>query len=194
MPIELNEWFLRNSGRGMHWYLRRLSGPETLACGIRQPGPWFPKEFLFELFPALNRPRELNPDTSFDLHIDSHDHHRRARAVWHNSKLHSGTRDETRLYEQGGPVSALKDPESTGASVVFAFSEATPDSEAACNVWVCRNASDEDEVDSWYGPIEPGIGVAVIPHPDTVSDFTSGSMRNNYWFERSETPSARGIH
>ncbi len=185
MPLDVNEWFLLHSGQGMHWYLKRLSGTETLANGSRQPGPWFPKEFLFALFPALNRPRELNPETRFDLYIDSHDDHRKVRAVWYNSRFHSGTRDETRCCELGGPASALQAPESTGALVVFAFSEASPDGEAACHAWVSRNASDEDQIENWFGPIEPGMGIAVIPHPDTVSDFASGTRRKNYWFELS---------
>ena len=178
MPITVTEWLLRHTGLGIHWYLKRLSGNDTLANGVRQAGLRLPKQFLFGLFPALDRPEVLNPDTWFDLHIDSHNDHRRVRAVWYNSKFHSGNRDETKIREKCGRVSALLDPESTGALAVFAFSEATPERGTLCRAWVSQNVSEEDLIEDWIGPIEPGRGIACAPHPDTVSDYANAEKRS----------------
>lgn len=177
MPMNVTEWLLLHSGRGIHWYLKRLSGNDTLATGARQAGLCLPKQFLFGLFPALSRPEVLNPDTWFDLYIDSHDDHRRVRAVWYNSKFHSGNRNETKMREQRGRVSALLDSESTGALAVFAFSEAASEREPVCHAWVCPNVSDEDLIENWTGPIEPGRGIVWIPHPDTVSNYANAKKR-----------------
>ena len=177
MPMNVTEWLLLHSGRGIHWYLKRLSGSDTLANGTRQAGLCLPTQFLFGLFPSLNRPEVLNPYTWFELYIDSHGDHRRVRAVWYNSKFHSGKRNETKIREQRGPVSALLDPESTGALAVFAFSEATPVREPVCHAWVSQNVSDEDLIENWIGPIEPGRGVGCVPHPDTVSDYANAEKR-----------------
>ncbi len=189
MPIDLQEWLDGHSRRGMHWYVKRLSGNDTLANGTHQAGPYLPKRFLFGLFPALDRPDAVNPDTWLDLYIDSHDDHRRVRAVWYNNRFRSGTRDETRITGLGGHASALLDPESTGAVVVFAFSEATPVSEAQCNVWVCRNESDEELMESRIGPVEPGTSTLLVPHPDTDSDFAAKKFRKDCWLDPSEIPS-----
>jgi hypothetical protein len=189
MPIDLQEWLRIHASRGRYWYLKRLSGNDTLANGTHQAGPYLPKQFLFSLFPALNRPEVLNPDTWFDLLIDSHDDHRRLRAIWYNNKLHSGTRNETRITGLGGHTSALLNPENTGALVLFAFSQATADSEATCHLWVCRNLSDENLIEDRFGPIEPGTSTVLIPHSDTVSDFAPGRPLKKCWLEPSEIPS-----
>ena len=189
MLIDLEQWLETHSSQGTHWYLKRLSGNDTLANGTHQAGPYLPKQLLFALFPILNRPNVLNPDTWFYLSIDSHDDLRRVRAVWYNNKFHSGTRNETRITGLGGHASALLDPESTGAVVVFAFTAATPDNEVKCNVWVCRSESDEELIEGRIGPIEPGTSTLLIPHPDTVSDFASKPIRRDCWLEPSEIPS-----
>ena len=155
---------------------------------LTKPARTCQSQFLFELFPELDKPEELNPDTRFDIHIDSHDDRRRARAVWYNNKFRSGTRNETRITGLGGQASALLDPESTGALVVFVFSEATPDSEPKCHAWVCRNESEEDLVESRIGPVEPGVSTVLIPHPDTVSAYRSGTLRRDCWLESTQVP------
>ena len=189
MPVDLQEWLDDHSGRGVHWYLKRLSGNDTLANATHQAGPYLPKRFLFGLFPVLKQPEKLNPDTRIDLYIDSHDDHRRVRAVWYNNKLHSKTRNETRVTGLGGRASALLDPDNTGALVLFAFLESTPSKEPVCNVWVCRNETEEDLIEDRIGPVEPGTSTVLIPHPDTVSDFVSGRRRKDCWLDPSEIPS-----
>ena len=189
MPIELQEWIDIHSGRGVHWYVKRLSGNDTLANRAHQAGPYLPKQFLFTIFPVLNIPEQLNPDTRFDLYIDSHDDHRLARAVWYNNKFHSGTRNETRITGLGGRASALLDPESTGAIALFAFSESTLDKKPECHIWVCRNEFDEIQIEDRIGPVDPGISNVLIPHPETVSDIDAKALRTDCWLDSNEIPS-----
>lgn len=158
MPLlDVSDWLDWYSGPRYVWYVKRLSGNDTLANGSHQAGPYIPKEFLFRVLPALHCPDVLNPDVRFNLYIDSHADHRTARAVWYNNRLHnnpSSGRNEARLTNLGGASSALLDPESTGALVAFAFSVGGDDGE--CHVWVCRHGTEEDQVEDRIGPVPPG--------------------------------------
>jgi hypothetical protein len=137
------------------WYIKRLSGNDTLANGTHQAGPYIPKDFLFTLFPSLNQPEAENPDVWFELIIDSHTDRRRVRAVWYNNRLRGGTRNETRITQLGG-ATLLLDPESTGALTVFAFFLDENHEAESCHVWVCRMETEEDLVEERVGPVEPG--------------------------------------
>ena len=119
---DLTDW-MNEYGRPSHiWYAKRLAANDTRATKAHQAGPYIPKEFLFQVFPSLHQPTTKNPDHRFDLYIDSHADHQRARAIWYNNRLtDDGTRNETRLTGFGGEKSALLDPDSTGALVVMAF-------------------------------------------------------------------------
>ena len=119
---DLTDWMDENTGPQVFWYVKRLSGNDTLANGTHQAGPYIPREVLFKIFPSMNRPLVENPNKWFDLRIDSHGDARNVRAVWYNSKVrNAGTRNETRLTNFGGAESALLDPESTGSLAIFAF-------------------------------------------------------------------------
>ena len=107
---DLGDWLSEWLEDGGVWYLKRLSGNDTLANESHQAGPYIPKDILFELFPDLDRPDQKNPDVWLDAYIDSHSDHRHVRAIWYNNKLHGGTRNETRLTNWGGGASALLDP------------------------------------------------------------------------------------
>ena len=155
---DLVDWLDAHADPSFLWYIKRLSGNDTLANGSHQAGPYIPKEFMFSVFPAINHPKEKNPDVWFDLRIDSHAGHCKARAIWYNNKLHGkpkGGRNETRITQLGGRSSALLDPESTGALAVFAF-ELVGGAAGACHVWVCRNAAEEELIEDRVGPVEPG--------------------------------------
>lgn len=153
---DLPNWLDEYSAPGIFWYIKRLSGNDTLANGSHQAGPYLPKPVFFRLFPRLEGVTDDNPDAWFDLFIDSHPNVRRVRAVWYNNKLRGGTRDEMRVTNLGGAASALLDPESTGALAVFAFGYGDDGHEVACNVWVCRNGLEEDLIEQKIGPVEPG--------------------------------------
>lgn len=145
------------SGPRALWYAKRLSGNDTLANGTHQAGPYIPREVLFNVLPALDRPDLHNPDTELLLRIDSHGHRdRTVRAIWYNNLLHGGTRNEARVTGFGGRRSPLLDPDSTGAIAVFAFVSSPRGTAAQCHVWVCRSAAEEDLFEQRLGPLEPG--------------------------------------
>ncbi len=159
--MELSDWVAEVSNSDFIWYVKRLSGNDTLANGSHQAGPYIPKDFLFDIFPLLNRKEIKNPDLWFDLYVDSHTDCRRIRAIWYNNKFHGNPkrgRDEARLTNFGGQDSPLLDPESTGALSVFAFELDSNREAVSCHVWVCRHETEEDFIENRIGPVEPGAG------------------------------------
>ena len=168
MPLaDLGDWMDENSGSHIVWYVKRLSANDTLANGSHQAGPYIPKEFLFDIFPSINRPEAENPDTWFILHVDSHSGDtRRIRAVWYNNRLRGGTRNEARLTNFGGGDSALLDPDSTGSMAVFAFHREETGDASVCHAWVCDTEVEADLVEERIGPIEPGRGKVWVTDGD----------------------------
>lgn len=152
---DVTDWLDEFGSPGHVLYAKRLSGNDTLANESHQAGPYIPKEFLFQMFPALNRADAENPDLSFNLYIDSHADHRLVRAVWYNNKLRGGTRNETRLTGFGGASSALLDPDSTGALAIFSFTLNDNQAASDSHVWVCRDVTEEDLFEDRLGPVEP---------------------------------------
>jgi len=194
MPAgDLTEWLEEHGGPGFVWYVKRLSGNDTLANQSHQAGPYIPRDFLFRIFPALARQEIKNPDILFDLYIDSHADYRKVRAIWYNNKFHGnpkGGRNETRVTGFGGGASALLDPESTGALTVFAFRTAEPPSISECHVWVCRHETEEDLVEDRIGPIEPGKWLIWPPSQGLLFADMSAPVRTSCWLEQSEIPAA----
>lgn len=187
---DLTDWMDENTRPGVVWYIKRLSGNDTLANESHQAGPYIPKELLFQVFADLNRPDVKNPDTHFDLYIDSHGDHRNVRAIWYNNKLHDnpkGGRNETRITGFGGASSALLDPESTGALTIFAFRSAQG-AAVECHVWVCRHETEEDVVEDRVGPVEPGTWRIWTVEHDLFS--TKPAQRLHCWLEPNEIPPA----
>lgn len=183
---DLSGWLDDQTRPHVVWYLKRLSGNDTLANGAHQAGPYVPKEFLFEIFPTINKPDADNPDKWFELRLDSHCDVRQVRAVWYNNKLRGGTRNETRLTNFGGGTSALLDPDSTGALAVFAFHRGAGGEASACHVWVCDHEVEADLVEDRVGPVEPGkwkiwnIGETALP--------AAPKARASCWLEPNEIP------
>lgn len=169
--IDFTDWMDEFSREGVLWYVKRLSGNDTLANGTHQAGPYVPKDLLFRLFPAMNRPEEKNPDVRFDLYLDSHADHREVRAVWYNNKFHGGTRNEARLTGFGGQSSALLDPESTGALTIFAFVIRDDGSASESHVWVCRTEFEAELAEERLGSVEPAKLLIWSPSQGIVPDL-----------------------
>lgn len=185
---ELTDWLDELSGPEFVWYVKRLSGNDTLANGTHQYGPHLQKEFLFEIFPGLGRIDIKNPDTFFKLYVDSHPDCRTVRAIYYNNKFHGNPkngRNEARLTKFGGAASALLDPESTGALTVFAFHLDASGSATACHVWVCRHETEEDLVEDRIGPVEPGKAVLWPPEQFTL---LVQPPRTSCWLADGEIP------
>jgi len=192
---DLTDWIDDFSGPSFVWYVKRLSGNDTLANGSHQAGPYIPRSFLFDIFPSINRTDVKNPDLLLDLYIDSHSDHRRVRVIYYNNKFHenpNGGRNEARITGFGGSSSALLDPESTGALTVFAFVLDENGAASECHVWVCRHETEEDLIEDRIGPVEPGKWT--IWSPDRLvqpSLFSSQPKpRADCWLRPEEIPPA----
>ncbi|WGT50361.1 type II restriction endonuclease [Thioclava nitratireducens] len=189
---DFTDWLGVFCAPGVALFVKRLSGNDTLANGAHQAGPYIPKDFLFRIFPMINRTDEKNPDHRFELAVDSHMDAREVRVIYYNSKRHEGKpngRDETRLTNFGGGASALLDPESTGALAVFAFPLDDNGAATSCHVWVCRHETEEDIAEERFGPIEPGRFVMWSPEqPGLFPPYAAG--RASCWLEQAEIPPA----
>lgn len=189
---DFSDWLAVFCAPGVALFVKRLSGNDTLANGAHQAGPYIPKDFLFRIFPMINRTDQKNPDHRFELAVDSHMDAREVRLIYYNSKRHEGKRngrDETRLTNFGGGASALLDPESTGALAVFAFPLDENRAATSCHVWVCRHATEEDIAEERFGPIEPGRFVMWSPEqPGLFPPYAVG--RASCWLEPAEIPAA----
>lgn len=184
------DWMNNFARAEVVFYIKRLAANDTLATGAHQAGPYMPRKFLFQLFPALDRPDSSNPDVTFPLSIDSHGDSRQIRAVWYNNIMRGGTRNEARLTGFGGASSALLDPDSTGALAIFAFLQGPVEETLKCRVWVCRNLVEEELVEERLGPIEPGRFLIWRPD-DTISlgiIAAHPAVRRNCRLAREEIP------
>lgn len=192
---DLVDWLDDFTGPSIVWYVKRLSGNDTLANGSHQAGPYIPRAFLFEVFPAINRTDIKNPDFRFDVYIDSHADHRVARVIYYNNKFHEnpkGGRNEARITGFGGASSALLDPESTGALTVFAFTLDGTGAATECHVWVCRHETEEDLVEDRIGPVEPGKWTIWSPGRMTQPSLFQPQLqpRASCWLDPDEIPSS----
>ncbi len=153
---DVTEWMDEYSKPEHIWYIKRLSGNDTLANKSHQAGPYIPKKILFDIFPSIHDQNVENPRKEFYLMIDSHPDARQATVIWYNNKYRGGTRNEARITNLGGGASALLDPESTGSLAVFSFRRDENREADCCHVWVCRHETEEDQVEDRIGPIQPG--------------------------------------
>lgn len=190
--VDFLDWMEDFSRPDVLWYVKRLSANDTLATKAHQAGPYVPKDILFSIFPAINRPDAENPDVRFDLYIDSHADHRRVRAVWYNNRLRGGTRNEARLTGFGGQSSALLDPDSTGALTIFAFVLDTQGAAHECHVWVCGSAPEEDRAEERLGPVEPGKVLIWSPSHGIAPNLFAPrpTVRQSCRLSEAEIPSA----
>jgi len=58
--IDLTDWLNEFSGHQYAWFVKRLSGNDTLANKAHQAGPYLPKKFAFEMFPTIETIKEKN--------------------------------------------------------------------------------------------------------------------------------------
>lgn len=191
MPVvDLSDWITEYSKPDFMWYVKRLAANDTLATNAHQAGPYIPKEFLFSVFPQLNRPDEKNPRVELDVYIDSHADYRRVTVIWYNNKLHGGTRNEARITNWGGSSSAMLDPESTGAIAAFVFVPAAGGVVTEAHVWVCNNPIEEDLIEDRIGAIEPGHWVVWSPEKTPPAELFAKPARTSCRLSLAEIPSA----
>ena len=157
----LEEWIHEVSGPGWVWYVKRLSGNDTLLTGGHQAGPYIPKQVVFDVFRSLEKSDELNPRIQFPVYLDSDTLSEQiVTAIWYNNKVISdGTRNECRITNWGGSSSPLLDPESTGSLCVFAFKLSKQGDAKVCRTWLCKTVAEEDAMEDYIGSVEPGYWV-----------------------------------
>lgn len=195
---DLIDWMDDFGRPGVVWFAKRLAANDTMATGAKQAGPYFPKEFLFKLFPSLNRPSDVDPDHRFDLRIDSDGSDARVRAVWYNAKVRGRAdgnkqkhlKDEARITNFGGIRSPLLNPDNTGTVAVFAFVLGADNSAQSCHVWVCgENGAEAAVVEERLGPIEPRLAVVWQPgagEPEVQN--RKPLARTSCWLSEHEIP------
>jgi len=164
LPVcSLPDWIAEFARPENLWYVKRLSGNDTLANKSHQAGPYIPRELLFSVLPMLNNPNALNPRVQLTAFVDSHPEVRQVTPIWYNGKLFGQTRNETRVTGWGGSASAVLDPESTGALAAFVFVNGATDAGASSlHIWVCEGYQDE-VIEDQVGPVEPGRSVVWRP-------------------------------
>lgn len=180
----LASWLAAQARPDNVWYVKRLSGNDTLANRTHQAGPYVPREFLRSQFPSL-RPEEDNPFVWFEVAIDSHLVSRRVKAIWYNNKLRGGTRNEARLTNFGGRSSPLLDPENTGALAVFAFQLNDGADCDQCRVWICESEELEELVEDWVGPVDPSHPFVWSPERGRQDD---PKIQVDCWLAHHELP------
>lgn len=195
---DLIDWMDEFGRPGVVWFAKRLAANDTKATGAKQAGPYFPKEFLFELFPTLNRPTDVDPDLWFNLRIDSDGSEARVRAVWYNAKIRArangdkkkNLKDEARITNFGGIKSPLLNPDNTGTVAVFAFVFDAERSVEACHVWVCgEHGAEAAVVEERLGPIEPRL--AIVWQPGVAEPEIQNrrpSVKSTCWLSEDEIP------
>lgn len=189
MLNSVSDWLDEVSGDNYIWYIKRLSGNDTLANGSHQAGPYVPRDFVFRIFPSMEGKTEDNQKRWIDFFTDSHGDHANVCATWYNNKFRSGTRNETRLTNFGGQSTALLDPESTGALTVFAFELDSSGEAQVCHAWVARHETEEDVIEDRVGPVEPGSW-KIWPSDTPLFAHAAGAPKKGCWLAPSEIPSA----
>lgn len=182
MPVaELGDWLDEQMAvPDALWYVKRLAANDTLATGSHQYGAYIPLRVAYDVAPLLDRQGSLVTECDLLLRIDSHADARTARLKRYGSKR------EARITRLGGLRSALLDPDATGALAVFAFRRETQTDPPACHVWVCDNAVDEDRIEMYIGPVEPGEGRT---WPDLLAPLR---QPKDCWLEPDEFPPGWG--
>ncbi len=184
----LDRWIDAITENGAVVFAKRLAGNDTLLTNAHQAGPYLPKQFLFRVLREINRPEEQNPKFALPVRIESHGEERQVMATWYNNKLFGQTRNETRLTGFGGAQSPLLDPENTGALTLFAFTRTQ--SVPICSIWLCATLEEEERVEGYMGPVDPGLGAVWEPSTGAVTQPRPGSAIQTCRLSRSQIPDA----
>ena len=157
-PQKFYDWLNEQWKHTESWWVKRLSGRDTMAMGGRNPGPKIPRALLFQFLPELDNPKESKPRMEFLLKVDSSKDEVMVTAGSIEVRLARGeSRKAGLVTDWGGDSNPLLDPENTGAAAAFAFHARSEGNLPECHVWVCANLEEEEDVlEPMWGPIEPG--------------------------------------
>ncbi|HBT2244118.1 TPA: restriction endonuclease, partial [Klebsiella pneumoniae subsp. pneumoniae] len=154
----LAEWLQTKCSANVWVFVKRLSANDTGATKSHQSGLYMPGAVIDELFPSLRDTQLSNPEALFSVHVSSHpdcpDLHD-VRAIYFNNKFFGGTRNETRLTGFG-KQNPLQNPANTGALALLAFDRVPGTFSSYCDVWVCKDLTEEEILEPIIGEVIPG--------------------------------------
>ena len=168
--------------------VKRLSANDSGASGGHQAGPYVPKRIAFRIAPALADDDTKNPRVQVGVQSASHDQAATCNLIWYNNARRGGTRDEVRLTGFGGASSPILNPEMTGALLAMHFYWANGGLE--CRYWLCERTGEEDSLERYFGPVEPGMPRLWTPNVGEHLALDVPSLRRTCWLEPSEVPLA----
>lgn len=168
--------------------VKRLSANDSGASGGHQAGPYIPRRIAFRIAPALADDDTKNPRVQVDVQSASHDQAAICNLIWYNNARRGGTRDEIRLTGFGGASSPILNPEMTGALLAMHFYWANGGLE--CRYWLCERTGEEDSLERYFGPVEPGMPRLWTPNVGEHLTLDVSSLRRTCWLEPSEVPLA----
>ncbi|MFP8396695.1 type II restriction endonuclease [Klebsiella pneumoniae] len=157
----LAEWLQTKCSANVWVFVKRLSANDTGATKSHQSGLYMPGAVIDELFPSLRDTQLRNPEALFSVHVSSHPDCpdlNDVRAIYYNNKFFGGTRDEKRLTGFG-KQNPLQNPENTGALALLAFDHMPGTSSSYCDVWVCKDLSEEEILEPIIGEVIPGATI-----------------------------------
>lgn len=155
--ISLTSFLERLTTEGWFWAAKRLSGNDTGLTGGHQAGIYLPKWFFESVFPEICTTSLYNPRTKVSScyfpgnDVSAHN----ISAIYYNSKFFPERRllkkyNEFRFTGWGGhKASPLQDSENTGSITIVAGRRMGDDTTLIA--WVCANAEQEDQVETWLG-------------------------------------------
>ena len=178
----LGDWIGDCQTLGGYWYVKRLSANDTGATGSHQAGLYLPKDVAFRVFPVLNASNAPNPETTVAVVSGTDSHEATCRVIWYRE----GTRDETRITRWGGKTSAVLSHDNTGAVALFFFTET--DGQRQCRYWVCRDELDEDQAETFAGPVEPGSHRFWAADGTLAADLGADTEPDPCWINADQLP------
>lgn len=154
----LDDWIEAATRDGVACYAKRLSGDETWANGSRDDGFRIPARWFLKLFPRFDSQQTGSNSQCVTIEVASCPSVGEAAKSCRCTLVASTVWPEldVRIGGLGGASSPLLDPENTGALVVFASQIARGLTEQSCSVWVCRTVAEEELLEHWLGPVDPG--------------------------------------
>ncbi len=158
---DVSDWLDEHMATLKPLYARRLPvlGPGR---ADELDGLFVPRQVMIRVTTEWHWAGRADPTAPIEMTIDSHPYAQRIEIVWYNSAYRGGDSNETRLRGFDA-ASVLADPESTGALVMFAFEPSERGQPAACRVWMCETAAEEDGVEDRIGPVD-SVNDALWPH------------------------------
>jgi len=157
----LNDWIDSFAPPGASLFAKRLAGDDTWANGSFEDAFFVPARIFLRLFPLAAVSASSREPTRMTVEFSSHQQGHDGQFVSECQSVRRPRRAEmdVMIAGIGGASSPLLDPENTGGLAVIVARPQIKPAELSCSVWVCGNAAEEDIVERWLGPVDPGTSI-----------------------------------